>query len=175
MDENNQVLRGEPRDITVSQRLLGRGSYVLVFDGQGRLLVSRRSGSKDVYPGHWDVVISGVVRYGEQYEDTALRELSEELGAPTSALEPTLRRLFTFPYEDAYCHVFGAAFKCVYDGPLALQAEEVTQGEFMELDKVAEMLATHRFVPVGKLILQRFLGEGRDLAASNPAADAGRP
>jgi hypothetical protein len=45
-DEGNNVLRGEPRSVTVQQRLLGRGAYMLMFDSAGSLLVSQRSESK---------------------------------------------------------------------------------------------------------------------------------
>jgi hypothetical protein len=47
----------------VSKRLLGRGSYVLVFNSAGQLFVSQRSLSKDCYPGCLDVTISGVVNW----------------------------------------------------------------------------------------------------------------
>ena len=46
-NEDNQVLRGESRSVTVRNRLLGRGSYVAVFDHTGdQLLVSQRSDTK---------------------------------------------------------------------------------------------------------------------------------
>lgn len=35
--------------------------------------VSTAFSFQDVYPAHWDVVIAGVVRAGEEYEDTAAR------------------------------------------------------------------------------------------------------
>lgn len=114
---------------------------------------------QDVYPGYYDVVTSGVVRYGETYERCALRELAEELGSDEAAYVTTLHALFVFPYEDQYCHVFGAAYVCTCDQPLSLQAEEVLSAEFMPLARVAAMLGEHQFVPVGKMILERYLAE----------------
>lgn len=61
VDENNQVVGSATRKETVSRRLLGRGSYVLVFNVAQQLFVSKRSHSKDCYPGCLDVTISGVV------------------------------------------------------------------------------------------------------------------
>lgn len=61
VDENNQVVGSATRKETVSRRLLGRGSYVLVFNAAQQLFVSKRSHSKDCYPGCLDVTISGVV------------------------------------------------------------------------------------------------------------------
>ncbi|PNH04142.1 hypothetical protein TSOC_009729 [Tetrabaena socialis] len=40
VDERNQVVGAQPRDVTVRNRLLGRGSYVLVRSAAGELLVS---------------------------------------------------------------------------------------------------------------------------------------
>ena len=45
-DEDNQVVGAQPRDVTVRNRLLGRGAYVLVFNPQGHLFVSKRHESK---------------------------------------------------------------------------------------------------------------------------------
>lgn len=61
VDENNNVIGAATRYETVSKRLLGRGSYVLVFNSAGQLFVSQRSKAKDCYPGCLDVTISGVV------------------------------------------------------------------------------------------------------------------
>ncbi|KAG2498551.1 hypothetical protein HYH03_003302 [Edaphochlamys debaryana] len=155
VDEQNRVVGHEPRDVTVRNRLLGRGSYVLVSNGAGELLVSKRSSRKDVYPGHWDVVISGVVCRGEEYEDTAARELAEEIGVSEEAARAGLRRLVVFPYEDSSCHVWGCAFAYRHEGgPLRLQEEEVDWAGFKSWEEVQRMLAQERFTPVGRHILE---------------------
>ncbi|KXZ50213.1 hypothetical protein GPECTOR_17g850 [Gonium pectorale] len=153
-DEDNRVVGAEPRDVTVRNRLLGRGAYVLVSNREGELLVSKRSSSKDVYPGHWDVVIAGVVRAGEEYEDTAARELAEEIGVSEDEARRGLRRLFVFPYQDRYCHVWGCAFEFTHSGgELRLQEDEVDWAGFKSMEQVARMLAEEQFTPVGRHIL----------------------
>lgn len=112
------MVGAEPRDKTVRERLLGRGAYTLVFNSGGDLLVSKRSSSKDCYPGQLDVVCAGVVRAGESYRETALRELEEEIGFHGGT---DLEELFVFPYEDSTCRVWGCAFRATFDGPLRLQ------------------------------------------------------
>ncbi|GFR49122.1 hypothetical protein Agub_g10920 [Astrephomene gubernaculifera] len=157
VDEHNRVVGAKPRDVTVRNRLLGRGSYVLVSNPEGQLLVSKRSSSKDVYPGYWDVVVSGVVRAGEEYEDTAARELAEEIGVSEAAARAGLRRLFVFPYRDSSCHVWGCAFAFTHEGgPLQLQQEEVDWAGFRSWDQVSAMMAEEQFTPVGRRILELF-------------------
>ncbi|KAG2431970.1 hypothetical protein HYH02_013186 [Chlamydomonas schloesseri] len=191
VDEENRVVGAQPRDVTVRNRLLGRGAYVLVFSPpapapgpapppagnrpgaaaggqqqqqqpppqqQQQLLVYKRSSRKDVYPGHWDVVTAGVVRAGEEYEDTAARELAEELGVSEAAAREGLSRLFVFPYKDNICHVWGAAFTFTLPAgqQLALQEEEVDWAGFKSMDEVSELLKTEQFTPVGKHILHLY-------------------
>ncbi|GIL61198.1 hypothetical protein Vafri_15591 [Volvox africanus] len=163
VDEQNRVVGAEPRDVTVRNRLLGRGSYVLVTNCEGELLVSKRSANKDVYPGHWDVVIAGVVRAGEEYEDTAARELSEEIGVSEAAARAGLQRLFVFPYQDASCHVWGCAFAFTHSGgQLRLQEEEVEWAGFRSWDEVQQMLGEELFAPVGRHILERYRQRGSE-------------
>ncbi len=66
---------------------------------------------------------------GESYEANAEREVAEEMGVTGVPLTP----LFDFFYGDAVTRVWGRAFRCVYDGPLTLQASEVAGGEWLSL------------------------------------------
>ena len=45
-----------------------------------------------------------------------------------------LESLFDFYHADDNSRVWGAAFRCVYDGEVTLQEEEVESGAFMEVD-----------------------------------------
>lgn len=159
VNENNVVIGAAPRRETVAKRLLGRGAYVLLFDGQGKLFVSRRSAHKDVYPGRLDVVISGVVQQGEQYADTAARELEEEVGVPCRAAAAALRTLFEFRWQDDVCDVWGCAFQLTWDGPVVFVDAEVTEGGFMSLDELKSVLRADEdaFTPVGRHVLRRYL------------------
>lgn len=55
---------------------------------------------------------------GESYDDNAAREVEEEMGVKGVPLEP----LFKFYFADDVTRCWGKAFRCVYDGPIALQA-----------------------------------------------------
>lgn len=81
------VVDGENRVIGVAERakvrrenLCHRASYILVLDEADRILVQRRTLSKDFCPGMLDACAGGVVTTGEQMEPSARRELAEELG-----------------------------------------------------------------------------------------------
>ena len=78
------VTRAEMR----AARLRHRSVFVAVFSHDGDLLVHRRSDAKDLWPGWWDLAVGGVVAAGEDWDDAARRELSEEIGAHGAVIEP---------------------------------------------------------------------------------------
>ena len=72
-----RVRRGDAhRDPT----LIHRSIQVMVFDSHQRVLLQRRSGTKDLFPGYYCASASGHVAVGEDYAETAIRETEEELG-----------------------------------------------------------------------------------------------
>ena len=80
---------GEPTGETIERTLahsLGirhRSSHVwLVRKKEGRveILLQKRSGNKDSFPGCYDISSAGHIPAGEDYLSSALRELKEELG-----------------------------------------------------------------------------------------------
>jgi 8-oxo-dGTP pyrophosphatase MutT (NUDIX family) len=96
---------------------------------------------------------------GEEYADTAVRELQEELGVPLQDSSSSLQQLFIFPYKDATCHVFGCAFRVTYDGPVTFADAEVEWGRFMQMQELQQLLDQDpdQFTPVGRHILRLYV------------------
>lgn len=67
VDENDRLLGGVSRAELRERRLIGRGTYILLFNTAGLLCVHRRTLSKALYPGYWDVAAGGMVLEGEDY------------------------------------------------------------------------------------------------------------
>lgn len=153
VDTDNRVTGSAPRWKMRAERLPHRATYVYVFDSAGRLFVQQRTTTKDVYPGYLDLAAGGVVLAGESYHTAALRELAEELGIRGTAIE----RLFAFVYETKENHVFGEAFRCVWDGPMVLQAEEVAGGRFWPVDEILSARDRERFTPDSLYAFERLL------------------
>ena len=117
--------------------------------------------AQDVYPGLFDTVISGVCHFGEEYEETAVRELSEEMGLPSGCLVARdLQQKVVFRWKDTSCDVWGCAFlwRLPAGVELRLQEEEVTAAEFVPLASVCEPLpCTVAPVKFGKPLLNNVL------------------
>ena len=98
VDADDQLLGALARIELRERGLIGRGTYILLFNSAGELCVHRRTLSKAIYPGYWDVAAGGMVQADESYAESAARELEEELGVsgvpltehPTSAVDSTV-------------------------------------------------------------------------------------
>lgn len=134
VDDDNTVVGAAPRHEMRAKRLPHRATFILVFDSNGRILVQKRTDTKDVYPGYYDLAAGGVVTEGESYDESAIREAAEELGIHGVPLESQ----FDFYYEDPGNRCFGHVYSCVCDGPFTCQPEEVVRVEFAELSDVLD-------------------------------------
>jgi 8-oxo-dGTP pyrophosphatase MutT (NUDIX family) len=80
VDADNDVVGTSTRREMRAKRLPHRSTYILVFNSQGQLYVQKRTLTKDLFPGYYDPAAGGVVLAGESYEESARRELEEEMG-----------------------------------------------------------------------------------------------
>lgn len=82
VDKYDNVIGQMSRDeVHSSQDNIHREINLIIFDKDTKeVLLAQRSLSKKKSPGIWDATVSGHVLAGEKPEDTAVRELKEELG-----------------------------------------------------------------------------------------------
>lgn len=132
VDHKNHVVGSVPRHRIRAERLVYRATYIFVFNSRGELFLQKRTPTKDMYPGYYDAAAGGVVQAGEGYDESARRELAEELGIRGVPLE----RLFDFYYFDELNRVWGRAYSVVFDGEIVLQPEEIESGRFCSVDDV---------------------------------------
>jgi len=153
VDENDRVIAQVPRSEVRAKNLLHRGVGILVFNSKGELYVHKRTETKDVFPGMYDMFVGGTVSAGESYEEAALRELREELGIEGVKL----RALFTYRYEGPKNRCFTKIFEVCYDGPISHQREEVAWGRFFPVEEVLRLIRKWPFVPDGMEIFEEYL------------------
>ncbi len=153
VDRDNRPLAAVTRRIMRQQGLIHRASYILVFNTEGEIFLQKRTLSKDIYPGYWDLAAGGVVLAGESYEESAQRELREELGLTNTQL----RFLFDQYYEDLGNKVWGRVFSCTNNGPFTLQAEEIELGRFINPAKIEQLHQTEPLTPDGMQLLRRVM------------------
>lgn len=153
VDEQDTLLGARPRAELREHGLIGRGTYILLFNSAGELCVHQRTLSKAIYPGYWDVAAGGMVAAHESYEQSAARELEEELGVSGVPLSFHERFFFDQPGNRLWCAVFSA----VWDGPLRLQPEEVSQARFLSLDTALAETVSKPYCPDSLAALNRYI------------------
>ncbi|WP_273822254.1 NUDIX hydrolase [Pseudomonas asplenii] len=153
VDDDDRLQGSLARAELRERGLIGRGTYILLFNSAGELCVHRRPLSKAIYPGYWDVAAGGMVQADESYAESAARELEEELGVSGVPLTAHERFFFDQPGNRLWCAVFSA----VWDGPLRLQPEEVLEARFVAVDTAVEESARKPYCPDSLAALKRYL------------------
>lgn len=152
VDQDNRPQEGCTRAQMRAAGLTHRATYVLVMNQENQIFVQKRTTTKDIYPGYWDLAAGGVVLAEEGYEEAAARELQEELG-----IDGELTFLFDHYYGDQGNKVWGRVFLCRHQGPFLLQESEIEYGCFMGVDEVQRLAQQEAVTPDGIEILEKFL------------------
>jgi 8-oxo-dGTP pyrophosphatase MutT (NUDIX family) len=157
VDEHDQLLGATRRSQLRERGMIGRGTYILLFNSAGELCVHRRTLSKAIYPGYWDVAAGGMVQADESYAESAARELAEELGVTGVPLTEHEHFFFDQPGNRLWCAVFSA----VWDGPLTLQPEEVLEARFLPIAEALREAEEKPYCPDSVAALKRYLDATR--------------
>ena len=78
---------------------LHRAFTALLFDKNGRLLLTRRSKEKMLWPGDWDGTVASHPREGETYVSSAERRMPEEIGIACE-MDYLMKFEYHVPYKD---------------------------------------------------------------------------
>lgn len=143
-------------------------------DGVGQVLLQKRAMNKDSFPGCYDTSSAGHITAGQEPEESARRELEEELGIVAQEGDLKFVSCFDILYqEEFHGKMFKdneIAFLYVYDKPvdlekLTLQEEEVEGVKWFDLSHVVEAMENddEQFCvpPKGLAIIEKWMQESR--------------
>jgi isopentenyldiphosphate isomerase len=143
VDDEDRVIGTALRSEIRARNLPHRGVAILVRNPAGEIYVHRRTTTKDVFPDMYDMVVGGMVIAGESYEETARRELAEELGV--EGVRPDF--LFRHRYRGKKNNAWISLYLVVWPGPIRHQESEISWGEYMTGDEIVAKLAEWQFAP----------------------------
>jgi len=96
-EKDNPIGKEEKVKCHLPNGLLHRAFTALLFDKNGRLVLTRRAKEKMLWPGDWDGTVASHPRESETYVSSGERRMPEELG-----IQCKLDYLFKFEYHVPY-------------------------------------------------------------------------
>lgn len=169
VDEDDNEIGNLPKDqCHDGAGQLHRAFSLFIFNGDGEVLLQRRSAQKRLWPMYWSNACCSHPRRGENMEDAINRRLRQELGL-TSELE----FLYKFIYQAKYDELGSEHELCwVYigrsTGEVVVNRNEIADWRFVSADALDEELESKagNFTPWMKLEWRRIREEyGRELRA----------
>lgn len=128
VDRNDNILGYKTRyECHHDPSLIHRTVGALIYDTNGRLLLQKRSMTKDMEPGLWGISAAGHVTKDQTDEEAAHRELQEELG--TDAPLTFIKKFITADNEETER---AAVYRGVSDGPFHPDVHEVSDIKFYD-------------------------------------------
>lgn len=135
VDADDQVTGVATRGEIHARGLKHRAVHVLVLNKAGSVLLQKRSMQKDQCAGMWDTSCAGHVESGQSYQETAPRELQEELGFLPA--EP-LKTLFKMQPSNDNGHEFAMVYAIEYEGPFTAAEDEIDELRWFSQAEVDE-------------------------------------
>ncbi len=141
VDENDKVIGEGTKEEAWEKGIIHRIARIFLFNSKGELLIQKRADHLTSVPGLWDSSAAGHVDNGEEYQQAAERELSEEVGI---ADIPLIERDKFFTDEkdesDKIKKRFNMIYSATYDGDIKQNAEEVSEIRWIEPKVLAQWM-----------------------------------
>jgi isopentenyldiphosphate isomerase len=119
--------------------LIHRAAHVVVIHPAGdKILLQKRSASKDVQPGKWDSAVGGHLARGETFFAAARREMTEELGIPASSV---IHPLFDMRIRNSIESENVMVFYIFHSGPFNVDKDEIDEVRFWTVKELRQKIS----------------------------------
>lgn len=135
VDEEDNILDYMPRSKVHEQKLLHRTISISLYNDKGQILLQKRSSKKDNNPDKWANATGGHVNKGEEYEQTAHNEISEELN-----INPELIFIKKMIINDPAHTTMTSLYKTFSNGPFDFNKEEIDEVKFFSKEDLKNNL-----------------------------------
>jgi 16S rRNA (adenine1518-N6/adenine1519-N6)-dimethyltransferase len=125
VDKNDRILRDASRSEVHANNLRHRAVHILIFDPTSEVYLQQRSRWKDRHPLKWDSSAAGHVIAAESYDETAQRELKEELG-----ISVHLKKISKLPASERTDREFIWLYQGKFVGNFSPNRTEIETGAF---------------------------------------------
>lgn len=176
VDEQGNIVGVETRENIHKQGLLHREIHVWFYTPKGEIIFQHRAKDKDTFPDLLDATVAGHVEIGEDYKDTALKEMQEEAGIAATADNLAFIQMIKINAYDAATGTSNNTIKAVYayryDGKIGDLKIEEGKGvgfEVWPLEKIFNIGEEDRKKFIPAMLEPTILGIFRKIEAMLPA------
>jgi isopentenyldiphosphate isomerase len=152
--DNNRTKTGriKSRDEKLLDGEFFMAAYVCIFNKIGEMLIQKRQSKKKSWPNVWDFSVGGCAIVGESSQQTAEREMMEELGHSRSFtnIEPK----FTINVSNGF-YEFNIVNENINFEDLNLAMKEIEQVKWASKDEIFELLDKNEFIPYEKSLIEQ--------------------
>jgi 16S rRNA (adenine1518-N6/adenine1519-N6)-dimethyltransferase len=136
VDETDRIIGQASRHTVHAQKLRHRAVHILVFNARGELFLQKRSRWKDKHPQQWDSSAAGHVNAGQNYAETAARELEEEIG-----ISAPVEEIAAIDACEGTGWEFVRLYRARHEGPFQLAPAEIECGGFFTMEQLRRWTA----------------------------------
>jgi len=140
VNENDEELGSISRYEAHHSFKLHRSIGILLLNEKQEMLFQQRTLTKDVDGGLWSYAVGGHVSYGDSYEETAIRELEEELG-----IRATLTFLRKVKFNTGKEYQMAGLFSATIPSATALRIDplEIETTQWVHTTEIATFIHSH--------------------------------
>ncbi|MGI6280430.1 MAG: NUDIX hydrolase [Acutalibacteraceae bacterium] len=120
--------------------------HIWVVSSDGRILIQRRSDTKQLMPGEW-AATGGAAIAGEDSFTAAKRELFEELGIESD--RDNMKKILRIKKRNSLLDIWVTVSNLSTE-QLRLQASEVAEAKWVTLEELKNMIKNNKFHNYGK-------------------------
>lgn len=166
VDLNDEVLRKSPRSEVHREKSLHRAVHVFLFRPGGQMLIHRRTLTKEEFPGVWTSSCSGHVSAGETYDETAPRELWEELRVQAASLQ----KLQKFSACESTSWEFTTLYRTTTTADPEPDEAEIAEIRWMALPDIDAWIAAEpdQFSPAFRILFRWYYEHESSLLLMSP-------
>ena len=136
VDKNDRILRYARRSDAHGNNFRHRAVHILISNEAGEVYLQQRSRWKDRHPLKWDSSAAGHVTGEETYDETARRELEEEL-----SVNVPLERILKLSASQRTDQEFIWLYRGAVSGNLKPNPAEIERGAFFPLEVIDRWVA----------------------------------
>lgn len=157
---NKTWIRGK----TLPKDCYRRVVHIYILNSKGEMLIQKRVKTKSVFADLWDISVGGGVTFGDTLEQSATRELKEELGYDYDFSFD--RPVLTIHHDEGFDDYF-IIHKNLNIEDLVLQESEVAKVKWANKTEILSMLEKHEFIPYKNSIIELLFDMSKQIGALN--------